>query len=126
MTNTAGISASYELYRQHMRKLADVRSALALMQWDQETYMPVKGSGFRAQQVATLSEMAHEMATAEKLESLLDSLDGATGLDDKERKNISLTREDFLKQKKYPAAFVRIMSETISKSFNAWNLAKKE
>ena len=126
MTNTAGVRASYELYRQHMRKLADVRSALALMQWDQETYMPIKGSGFRAQQVATLSELAHEMVTSEKLESLLDSLDGATALDDTERKNILLTREDFLKQKKYPAAFVRTMSETISKSFNAWNLAKKE
>ena len=126
MTNTTGVRASYDLYRQHMRKLADIRAALALMQWDQETYMPVKGSGFRAQQVATLSEMAHEMATAEKLESLLDSLDGATGLDETERKNISLTRIDFLKQKKYPAAFVRKMSETISKSFDAWNLAKKE
>ena len=32
-------------YREHMRKLADVRAALALMQWDQETYMPIKGSG---------------------------------------------------------------------------------
>ncbi len=86
MTNTAGVRESYELYRQHMRKLADVRSALALMQWDQETYMPVKGSGFRARQVATLSELAHEMVTSEKLESLLDSLDGATGLDDTGKK----------------------------------------
>ena len=69
--------------------------------------MPVRGSGFRAQQVATLSEMAHEMVTSEKLESLLDSLDGAAELNDTERKNISLTREDFIKQKKYPAAFVQ-------------------
>ena len=126
MIKTADVRTSYDLYRQHMRKLADVRAALALMQWDQETYMPVRGSGFRAQQVATLSEMAHEMVTSEKLESLLDSLDGAAELNDIERKNISLTREDFIKQKKYPAAFVRKMSETVSKSFNAWNLAKKE
>src|SRR5580693_7170743 len=126
MKNTADNKKVYESYREHMRKLADVRAALALMQWDQETYMPARGSGFRAQQVATLSEMAHEMVTAEKLESLLDSLDGATDLNDIERKNISLTREDFLKQKKYPAAFVRKMSETVSKSFNAWNMAKKE
>src|ERR1700760_1616042 len=126
MIKITDVRESYELYRQHMRKLADVRAALALMQWDQETYMPVKGSGFRAQQVATLSELAHEMATAEKLESLLESLEGSTELDDTERKNISLTREDFIKQKKYPAAFVRKMSETVSKSFNAWNLAKKE
>jgi len=109
-----------------MRKLADVRSALALMQWDQETYLPSKGAGFRAQQVATIAAMAHELASSETLGSLLDSLEQANGLDERERKNISLTREDYLKQKKYPSAFVRKMSETISKSYEAWNQAKKE
>ena len=54
-----------------MRKLADVRAALALMQWDQETYLPAKGAGFRAQQVATLSELAHELATSEQPGNLI-------------------------------------------------------
>jgi len=126
MIKAADNNGLYESYREHMRKLADVRAALALMQWDQETYLPPKGAGFRAQQVATLSEMAHELATSEKLGSLLESLENASALNEKEKKNISLNREDFLKQKKYPPAFVRKMSETVSKSFNAWNLAKKE
>ena len=116
----------YSIYREHMRKLADVKSALALMQWDQETYLPAKGAGFRSQQIATLSELAHELATAGSLGSLLESLENVSGLSETEKKNISLNREDFEKQKKYPAAFVRKMSETVSKSFNAWNLAKKE
>ncbi len=116
----------YNQYREHMRKLADVRAALALMQWDQETYMPSKGAGFRAQQVATLSGMAHELATSESLGTLLDSLFSIDGLNETEKKNIVLNRQDFVKQKKYPATFVRKMSETVSKSFNAWNLAKKE
>ena len=109
-----------------MRKLADIRAALALMQWDQETYMPVKGADFRARQVATLSELAHEMATDDKLGVLLENLENASGLDEKENKNISLNRQDFTKQKKYPATFVRKMSEAVSKSFNAWSQAKKE
>jgi len=116
----------YESYRQHMRKLADIRAALALMQWDQETYLPSKGAGFRAQQVATLSEMAHELATSKKLGVLLSSLENSSGLSVTEQKNIFLTREDFIKQKKYKPAFVRKMSETVSRSFNAWNKAKKE
>jgi carboxypeptidase Taq len=126
MTKTSGSRELYETYREHMRKLADVRAALALMQWDQETYLPAKGAGFRAQQIATLSEMAHELATTDKLGSLLETLENASGLNETEKKNISLNREDFVKQKKYPPAFVRKMSETVSKSFNAWNLAKKE
>ena len=116
----------YETYRAHMRKLADLRAALGLMQWDRETYMPVKGSGFRAQQEATLAEVVHELATSEKLGSLLEALAQADGLNEMERKNISLNREDFNKQKKYPPAFVRKMSETVSRSFNSWSQAKKE
>jgi carboxypeptidase Taq len=126
MIKTAGSKEVYEKYKEHMRKVADVKAALALMQWDQETYLPVKGSAFRAQQIATLSEMAHELVTSDKLGNLLETLEGAGLLNEKENKNISLTREDFLKQKKYPPAFVRKMSETISRSFNAWNMAKKE
>jgi carboxypeptidase Taq len=126
MIKIANSRVQYEKYRNHMRKLADLRASMALMQWDQETYLPKKGVGFRAQQVATLAEMAHEMATSKKLGALLESLSEAGGLTDSERKNIVLTRQDYEKQKKYPATFVRKMSETISKSFNAWNDAKKE
>ena len=126
MIKTASSRELYENYRDHMRKLADIRASLALMQWDQETYLPAKGTGFRAQQVATLSELAHQVATAENLGELLKSLEGASGLNDVEKKNIFLTQEDFLKQKKYPASFIRKMSETVSRSLNAWNLAKKE
>jgi len=116
----------YETYREHMQKLADIRAALAIMQWDQETYMPEKGADFRARQIATLSELAHERATSTELGELMESLDGAGELSEKEQKNITLNRRDFLKQKKYPAAFVRKLSETVSKSFNAWNEARKE
>ncbi len=126
MIKTAGSKELYENYREHMRRVADIKAALALMQWDQETYLPAKGTEFRAQQVATLSEMAHELATSDKLGSLLESLESADELNETERKNISLTREDFIKQKKYPPSFVRKMSETVSRSFNAWNQAKKE
>ena len=126
MIKSSGFKELYENYREHMHKLADVRAALALMQWDQETYLPEKGAGFRASQVATLSEIAHGLATSSQLGNLLGSLENVSGLNEMEFKNISLSREDFEKQKKYPPAFVRKMSETVSKSFNAWNKAKRE
>ncbi|HZK62536.1 MAG TPA: carboxypeptidase M32 [Puia sp.] len=126
MLKIHSVREQYAAYREHMSRLADVRNALALMQWDQETYMPPKGAGFRAQQIATLSEMAHGMATSEKLEGLLKSLAGASDLTENERKNIALNASDFEKQKKYSGAFVRRMSETTSRSFNAWIAARKE
>jgi carboxypeptidase Taq len=126
MIQTPSYKTDYEAYRERMRRLADVKAALALMQWDQETYLPAKGAGFRAQQIATLAEMAHKMATSDKLGAMLDSLEESSIPDETERKNISLNRLDFEKQKKYPASFVRKMSEAVSRSFNSWNQAKKE
>ncbi len=116
----------YEQYKAHMQKIADVKYSLAVLQWDQETYLPAKGAEFRARQMATLSELAHQLFTDEKLGALLHELKSKEGLSPIERKNIELASEDYNKQKKYSASFVRLMSETVSKSFHAWMHARKE
>jgi carboxypeptidase Taq len=115
----------YNDYRATMRKIADVKYAAAVLQWDQETYLPLKGAHFRGQQLATLSELAHTMFTDEKLGKLLNDLmtEELTG---KEKRNVELTLEEYNKQKKFSAAFVRTMSETVSASFHAWIKARKE
>ena len=61
----------YQQYKQHMQKIADVKNALAVLQWDQETYLPSKGAAFRGQQIATLSELIHQLSTEEKLGNML-------------------------------------------------------
>jgi carboxypeptidase Taq len=115
----------YNDYRATMRKIADVNYASAVLQWDQETYLPPKGAHFRGQQLATLSEIAHTMFTDEKLGKLLNDLmlEELTG---KEKHNVELSLEEYNKQKKFSAAFVRTMSETVSGSFHAWIKARKE
>jgi carboxypeptidase Taq len=34
----------YEKYKGKMQRIADVRNANAVLQWDQETYLPKKGA----------------------------------------------------------------------------------
>ena len=116
----------YASYVDHMQKIADVKYAAALLQWDQETYQPPKGAAARARQLATLSETAHSMFINEKLGALLQQLSNANDLDFKQQKNVALTLEDYNKQKKYDGAFVRKMSETVSESFYAWMEARKQ
>src|SRR6516164_8855402 len=112
--------SKYEEYRSCLGKIADLKNALAVLQWDQEVNLPSKGAGVRARQMATLSEQIHELSTAQSLGSLLEELKNDHGLNEKERKNIELSWEDFSKQKKYSAGFVRKMSETVSKAFHSW------
>ena len=90
----------YEQYKAHLRKTADLKNALAVLQWDQEVYLPSKGAGFRGQQIATLSEQVHALSTDDKLGAILGELVNRQELTEHERKNVALSLEDFEKQKK--------------------------
>lgn len=122
MSNTRSL---YEQYTVQMAELADVRFATAVLQWDQETYLPPKGAHFRGRQISTLTELAHNMATSEKLGTLLQELSGREDLSEMEKKNIALSWEDYTKQQKYPAAFVRKLSDAVNKAFHSWMEARK-
>jgi carboxypeptidase Taq len=109
-----------------MQKIADVKNASAVLQWDQETYLPVKGAFFRGQQIATLTEIAHELVTQKKYADLLQELITRNDLPEKELRNVQLSWEEYSRQNKLNSQFVRAMSEAISKSFHAWIEARKE
>lgn len=116
----------YNDYKTHLQKIADVKYALAVLQWDQETYMPQKGAGFRARQIATLSEMAHEMFTQISFKNILQELLAAGNLDEEPQKNVELSWYDYTQQEKIPGEFVRRLSEAVSTSFQSWISARKE
>lgn len=121
------IKSSADLYTEYetrMRKIADVKNAAAVLQWDQETYLPSKGAAFRGQQMATLSEIAHEWMTDAGLGDLLHTLRQRNDLPEDQQKNISLSLEDYDKQTRFTPAFVRQLSEASSRSFHSWIKAR--
>ncbi|HRD58941.1 MAG TPA: carboxypeptidase M32 [Ferruginibacter sp.] len=116
----------YNQYQQLLQKIADVKYASAVLQWDQETYIPAKGGEIRGRQIATLSEVAHEQFISEKFGNILQQLLEINSLSDIEKRNVELSWYDYNKAKKLPADFVRNMSEAVNKSFYAWLNARKE
>ncbi|MEP7279845.1 MAG: carboxypeptidase M32 [Bacteroidota bacterium] len=116
----------YRDYTAHLQKIADTRYAIAVLQWDQETYMPPKGAGFRARQIATLSEISHELFTGDSFTNILQDLMACDDLDETARKNLELSWYDYTQQHKLTGDFVRRLSEATSASFQAWVTAKKE
>ena len=115
----------YQQYRDHLSKIADVKYSAAVLQWDQETYLPPKGADFRGRQIATLSEIGHEMFTDEKVGNLLQDLLSKefTG---RQKRNAELIWEDYTRLKKLSPAFVRKMSEAVSAAFHAWIESRKQ
>lgn len=116
----------YELYKTKMQKIADLKYASAVLQWDQETYLPPKGNEIRGRQIATLSEIAHQQFTEDATGHLLNELAAKGDLADREMKNVQLSLYDYNKNKKLSSDFVRKMSESVNKSFHAWIQARKD
>lgn len=115
---------TYQDYKQHCSKIADLRYTLALMQWDQEVNMPPKGADMRAQQLATLSGMAHQLSSDPKFGECLSMLVDDASLSPEEKTNVVLSLKDFRRQEKYSQEFVERMSRATSKGFNAWQQAR--
>ncbi|MEP7143024.1 MAG: carboxypeptidase M32 [Ferruginibacter sp.] len=116
----------YTAYKTKMQKIADVKYASAVLEWDQETYLPPKGNDFRGRQIATLNEIAHQQFTEEKLGALLQELTAADDLSTSEKRNVELSLEDYHRNKKLSSDFVRQMSEVVNKSYHAWAKARTE
>jgi carboxypeptidase Taq len=117
----------YKAYKERLTKIADIGYTTAILGWDQETYMPEKGAGFRAQQVSTLSGIIHEQFTDKEFGKILKKLDDAPKkLTEKQRRNITQTLKDYKRQKKYTREFVELLSKTTSECFQAWQKARKE
>ena len=96
--STAELYAEYE---SSMRKIADLKFSSAVLQWDQETHLPPKGAPIRGQQIATLSELAHQYFTEDRLGGIVKELMSRADLDPDKKRNVELTLEDYEKQKKF-------------------------
>ncbi len=118
--------ALYETYTTTMRRIADIRFASAVLQWDQETYLPTGSAQFRGQQISTLSELSHQFFTEDSFGGLLKDLMAKDDLSPEQRRNVERTLEDYTKSKKYPSAFVRTLSEQTQRTFHSWIEARKE
>ncbi len=67
------VSDDLRLLTDRMATIGDVSSAASVLAWDRQTYMPAGGVEGRAQQLATLARLAHEMLVSEEVRGLLES-----------------------------------------------------
>lgn len=119
-------SSLYRDYVQQLEQIQDLNSALALLQWDNEVNAPSKGAAYRGRQIATLSTLAHQQATAPALGDLLTQLHTQQAhLAAPEAANVRLSLEQFQRSQKLPADFVRRLATAKTKAFQAWLKARE-
>src|SRR5260370_14705271 len=95
-----------------LAEVTDLHRAGAVLDWDQETYMPPGGVHNRAEQLSTLSEVAHRRFTTDEVGRLLDAADAATAnssFDSDDPSLVRVTRREYDLARKLPAALVAEM-----------------
>lgn len=110
-----------------LREIADLRSADAVLNWDQATYMPEGGAAARGRQSALLSRLAHERRISPEIGKLLDGLarfGESLPADDDDACLIRVARRNFEKAIKVPADYVARASAHAAASYDAWTRAR--
>src|SRR5436305_9826940 len=73
------LSNHLQLLRTRLGELEDLRNAAGLLGWDQQTMMPPRGGPARAESLATLERISHELFVSDDTGRLLEA--AATALD---------------------------------------------
>ncbi len=110
-----------------LEELAHLNSSVALLQWDQEVFMPTKGGEPRAKTIGYLSTLAHEKMIELNTKKTLAKLSQWANKHPS-TKNATVIRETWRihqRERKLPAAFVQELSETCSRSQAVWIEARR-
>ncbi|MBV9453906.1 MAG: carboxypeptidase M32 [Rubrobacter sp.] len=115
----------YERLKDRLATISDLSSANGLLFWDRQTYMPEGGVAGRAEQMATLSRLAHEMFTDAEMNRLLGS---SEELDPSSEKGALLrrVRRDHERATRLPAKLVAEIARTTTLAESAWVKAREE
>ncbi len=111
--------------RTRLKDVFNLNNAAELLGWDQQVNMPPGGAAARAEQLATLHRLAHELFTTDEIGQLLVDLEGAGfPYDSDEASLVRVVRRDYDKARKLPPELVAEMSRTFSLGHHIWTKAR--
>ncbi len=118
-----------EQLKAHLTRPIDLRSVSSVLSWDQEVYMPEGGMDARAEQMATVNSMAHELLTSDESAQLLEAAEAEVeGLDyeSDDASMVRIARREYDKYVKIPNALVAEEARAVSQAFVAWRRARQD
>jgi carboxypeptidase Taq len=116
---------AYRTLEERFKRLSDIRGALAVLEWDQQVMMPRGGNETRAEQVATLRQIAHEFLTDERTGGLLAEAEAAPdGLDAWQRANLREMRRAYARSIALEPALVAALARATARAEMTWRDAR--
>ncbi|MFI5276082.1 MAG: carboxypeptidase M32, partial [Ktedonobacterales bacterium] len=130
-TAAAGPSFSDDKRLSELRAMTgeidDLRAALRLLSWDQNTSMPEGAGAGRGEQMATLQGLVHDRWTTQRLGELLSELAAPSQkapFTDADRALLREVNRERVYATRLPRGLVEEMARVETLSFEAWHKAR--
>ncbi len=114
---------SYQALHQRFKRIGDLGHAQAMLSWDEAAMMPRGGGEARAETLATLAGMVHELVAGAETGDLAESA-AADDLDRWQAANVELIRRRWRKARAVPGDLVMALSRATSACEQAWRPAR--
>ena len=117
------MEADLQALRERLAQIFDLQRSGAVLAWDQRVTMPPAGTEARANALATIGRLAHELFVEDEIGRLLDRLrpyGDSLGYDSDDASLIRVTRRDWEKARKVPAELRAEMLREASRGHRIW------
>ena len=116
--------------RERLGEIHDLGRAATLLAWDERTMMPAAGAGARAETLATLARVRHEMFIADEIGRLIDQARSEPWADAPPGESIDadlvrIVARDWEKARRVPSQLRAEMARASSIAETAWAEAKQ-
>jgi carboxypeptidase Taq len=119
-----GINGDLGPLRYRLATIGDLRSAASVLAWDRQTYMPEGGVRGRAEQLATLARVGHEMLVSPETGRLLQEA-GEREPGSDEAASLRLARREHDRAARLPVRLVAETSRATALAEQAWISARE-
>ncbi|MGW8193441.1 MAG: carboxypeptidase M32 [Desulforhopalus sp.] len=117
--------STYDILRQRFEQLAHLSHALTFLQWDQMVMMPPGGNESRAQAIAELTSIHHELLSADETGELLTKAADET-TDSELRRSLEEMERQYRHAAALPADLVKAKSLAGSRCEHGWRSQRKK
>jgi carboxypeptidase Taq len=114
-------------FRAQLAEIQNLRAASAVIEWDQQIYMPAGGAEARARQRSTLNQLAHEHFVSARFAEALERAEAAVSDLDPQSEDPLLVRRmkrDVEKSRRVPVEWVGRFSRETALAHQVWQAAR--
>jgi carboxypeptidase Taq len=116
---------AYRTLEERFKRLSDIVGALAVLEWDHQVMMPRGGNEARAEQFATLRQIAHEVLTDATTGALLGEAETqAADLDPWQRANLREMQRSYARAVALDPALVAALARATARAEMTWRDAR--